>query len=247
MKTATLDTEIEKASRTKRSKKQKEKNVQYWTKFHEDCVKQYLEMPEGVAADRFFEENLYPVLRKLVENIMFRYKLNCPDLHPDEQIRDVLSFVVSKFRKFDPSKGHKAFSYYGTVAKNYMIINQNKKYSNSIHLLDIDSFDGNEEDNSLSVEAEYSKNQETKEFYLYVIASSMKEIIESDLSISPNAYKLAEVIIYLLNNSQQIRIYSKNQFYFLAKEMTGLSTKQIAKALIEIKAMYERIKSNEFR
>jgi hypothetical protein len=202
-------------------------------------------MSEGEASDRFFEENLYQVMKKLVENIMFRYKLNCPDLHPDEQIKDVLSFVISKFRKFDPSKGHKAFSYYGTIAKNYMIITQNKKYANSIRILDIENFEGNEEGTSLSVEAECDKDLKVKEFYLYIIASSMKKIIESDFSVSPNAYKLAEVIIYLLNNSQQIRVYSKNQFYFLSKEMTGLSTKQIAKALIEIKCMYEGIKNNE--
>lgn len=236
----TLDTEIKRTSSTKRSSRKK--GEKYWTAKHEEYVRQYLQMPEGLEADDFFRENLYPVLKKLIENIMFRYKLNISDANPSDQIKDVLSYVMSKFRKFEPDKGHKAFSYYGTVAKNYMILKKKKNYEQMITVYDIDELEGVEEEYNLYSEPEYESQQDSKEFFIYYIAKRLKEIIETDLSISPNTYKLAEVIIYLMDNHQLVNIYSKNQFYFLAKEMTSMSTKEITKALVELRKIYEEIK-----
>ena len=34
---------------------------------------------------------------------------------------DTLSFLVTKMEKFKPAKGKKAYSYFGTICKNYLM------------------------------------------------------------------------------------------------------------------------------
>lgn len=97
------------------TKKRKKKD--YWTKDQELAIEQYLSMdPDSPEAERLFEGVIYDPLKKLVENIMFTYHLSIAEIPVIEQVHDTIGHVVFKMRKFDPSKGHKSFSYYGTVA-----------------------------------------------------------------------------------------------------------------------------------
>jgi len=96
------------------------KKENYWTIECEDAVVDYLNDPEN--SEKIFEEILYPKLRHMVENIMFKYHLFDSTQSIEEQINDTLSFIMIKFTKFNPNKGFKAYSYFGTVAKHYMMM-----------------------------------------------------------------------------------------------------------------------------
>jgi hypothetical protein len=51
-------------------------------------------------------------------------------------------------------------------------------------------------------------------------------------------YLLGEAVVYLLRNYQYINVFNKRQFYFVAKEFTGLSAKEITKAMVKIKEVF---------
>ncbi len=219
----------------------KRKKREYWTIEQEDAVALYLSLrPDSAEADRLFEKKIYGPLKKLVENIMFTYKLNIPEVDVEEQVYDTMSFVVSKFTKFDPTKGHKSFSYYGTVAKNYMIAQRNKSYNTKIKRVDIDSIIGFEFDQNLFVEHEFDQEYKSHTFLFKVVADELEQMISSDMGLDNNVYKLAEAIIYLLRNYQYINVHNKRQFYFIAREFTGLSAKEITKALGKIKDVFAK-------
>ena len=171
---------------------------------------------------------------------MFTYKLNIPEMDVEEQIYDTISFVVSKFDKFDPNKGHKSFSYYGTVAKNYMIAQRNKNYNTKIKRVDIENIVGFEFEQGLFEEHAHDQEFKSHTFLFKVVSDEIEQMITSDLTLDNNVYKLAEAIIYLLRNYQYINVHNKRQFYFLAREFTGLSAKEITKALVKIKDVFSK-------
>lgn len=219
--------------------KTKRKKKEYWNKVQEDAVAKYLSLdPESEEANRVFEEHIYEPLKKLVENIMFTYKLNITEMEVEEQVFDTMSFVISKFDKFDPSMGHKSFSYYGTVAKNYMIAQRNKNYNSKIKRVDIEDILGFEFEQMLFVEPEAETEYKSNTFLFAVVANDLEDMIKNDMTLDKNVYKLAEAIVYLLKNYQYINVHNKRQFYFIAREFTGLSAKEITKALVKIKEVF---------
>lgn len=219
--------------------KTKRKKKEYWNKVQEDAVAKYLSLdPESEEANRIFEEHIYEPLKKLVENIMFTYKLNITEMEVEEQVFDTMSFVISKFDKFDPSMGHKSFSYYGTVAKNYMIAQRNKNYNSKIKRVDIEDILGFEFEQMLYIEPEAETEYKSNIFLFTVVANDLEEMIKNDVTLDKNVYKLAEAIVYLLKNYQYINVHNKRQFYFIAREFTGLSAKEITKALVKIKEVF---------
>lgn len=218
----------------KRSKRE------YWTKDTEYYIEEYLKLdPSSKDADRIFETHLYDPLKKLVENIMFTYHLSIPELSVIEQVHDTIGFVVMKMRKFDPEKGHKSFSYYGTIAKNYMIMKKNKHYNKKIQSVDVEDVIGFEFDQGLFEYPKSEQEMKSKTFLFSLVADNLEEIIKEDLSINNNAYKVAEAVIFLLKNYQKINVHNKRQFYFIVREFTGLSAKEITKAMGQIKNIYE--------
>jgi len=226
---------------TEKTKPQKRKKKEYWSKEQEEAVALYLSLrPDSHQADKLFSDKIYGPLKKLVENIMFTYKLTIPDVDVEEQVYDTISFVVSKFNKFDPEKGHKSFSYYGTVAKNYMIAQRNKSYKMKIKRVDIEHVIGFEFEQGLFEDHEFEREFKSHIFLFKVIADELEDMINTNLSLSPNVYKLADAIIYLLRNYQYVNVHNKRQFYFLTREITGLSAKEITKSLVKIKEVFSK-------
>ena len=56
----------------------------------------------------------------------------------------VISFLLSKIHLFDPSKGAKAFSYFGTIAKRYLIISNTKNYKKRVDKAPIEELESDE-------------------------------------------------------------------------------------------------------
>lgn len=71
-----------------------------------------------------FRSNIRTPLNKLIENIIFSFKLFRYDVDVKSIHNDCMSHVYEKFYKFDPDQNTKSFSYFGTIAKHYL---QNKK------------------------------------------------------------------------------------------------------------------------
>ena len=198
--------------------------------------------PDDLKADRLFATKIYPSLRQLVENIAFTYHLTTPETPVREQIDDCIGHIIVKFRKYDPTKGSKAFSYYGTIAKNYFILAQNKAYSKRIKTTEIDNTEGLEIILDLAVGHEYETELDSPEFFIEHVASYIESVLESDMTLHTNTWKLGEAIIYILRNYAHIQMSTKNTFYHIVREMTGMTTKEISKALKDLKPMYAGVR-----
>src|SRR5258708_6505915 len=94
---------------------------QYWGVDQEEAVVRFLESESEDERNKIFNEYLREPLIIMVESIIRRYKLYRKGQEFNETHTDTTSFLLTKVAKFDPSKNHKAYSYFGTICKNYLM------------------------------------------------------------------------------------------------------------------------------
>lgn len=236
-------------ARSKIQKSKGEASRIYWGATEEEAVALYLSLIEEdpIRADKIFGDVIYPKLRVLVENIIRKFDFILETESLEDQINDCVSHIASKFDKFKPEKGKKSYSYYGTVAKNFLLLRKirydNKKYAfEELGDSNIDEVD--------KIKNTVISSEETMHDNLFLFLSMSSQLRDHFYSnptlYHENVYKVLECVLYIFDNSKFFNISTKNSFYFICKEMTGLKTKDITKSMVVIKGVYLKIKSNIF-
>jgi hypothetical protein len=193
--------------------------------------------------DEVFRSQIHQPLTRLVENIIFSFKLFRAGVDVKTLHNDCMSHVIEKFCNFDPSQNTKSFSFYGTVAKHYL---QNKK---------------KETDKSAKVTLDYeSHSEEAEELTSFelddesdldssiALFNHIIEIFEGEIDrvdISKNDAKVADAIVQIFRSHELIGVYSKSAIYKLIKEHTNLETKDITYSLHRFKILY-KLRRQEF-
>ena len=104
----------------KRGRKPKKKG--YFAEEQEEAFRRFLTCEDEKEKNRIFERQIYPALCKMIECLIRRYYLFTVDESYEDTFYDTLSFLITKINNFDPKKECKAYSYCGTVCKNYLIL-----------------------------------------------------------------------------------------------------------------------------
>jgi hypothetical protein len=217
----------------------------YFGEDQEKAVVSYLESTDETERNKIFNEYLREPLIIMVESIIRRYKLYRKDLEFEEIHNDTMSFLITKINKFDHTKNHKAYSYFGTICKNYLmgaIQKDTKEQNRSVSYDDISS--DIEERNDLSyVIDEYVIDYRDVIIKLTV---SLEDFME-DEDLTENEQKLGYALLEIFNNFDKIfqvgdgNKFNKNLILLSLREMTSLSTKEIRISLKKFKKMYDGI------
>jgi len=130
----------------------------------------------------------------------------------------------------------KAYSYFGTIAKRYLIIYNNKNYKKlrSQYYLD----DANEDDdvfNSLSEEV--PKNEVNRENLLESFLQKIDSKLLDTFSTSEEV-KIADAILTIFRKKEKIDIFNKKAFFIYVKEMTDANSNSITKVIKTMKKTY---------
>jgi len=121
---------------TKRKKKQI-----YFTQDTEDAIVEYNNNDNPSERSEIYRKRIHYAFFKLTENIIHTFKFYHTEVDEIEHLQhEIITFLLSKIHLFDPSKGAKAYSYFGTIVKRYLIYNNTKNYKKKIENIDIDSF-----------------------------------------------------------------------------------------------------------
>ena len=99
----------------------KRKNNMYFGPDEEEAVVRYLETNDEIERNNIFNEWLKSPLDKMVESIIRKYKLYRKGETFEGLHSDTISFLMTKVHKFEPGRGKKAYSYFGTISKNYIL------------------------------------------------------------------------------------------------------------------------------
>jgi len=190
--------------------------------------------------EKIFRDKIEKPINKLVENVVFNYKLFRKDIDVKSLEFDALGFLMTKFANFDPSENAKAYSYYGTVVKHYLIGEKKDLYKDQQSHLEYET--SKEE---VDIKNKYDIHQpshldESSKLFNFTIEQLKNEI--KDPSMSDNDKKVGNAIIEIFLNHEEIGIYSKNNLYQMIKEYTSLQTKDITYSLSRFKNFYKNNK-----
>ena len=120
-------------------KKPKKKGVQYFTQDTEDAIVLYNNTTDFEVRSRIYRDRIHYAFFKLTENIIHTFKFYYTEVDNIEDLQhEVIEFLLQKIHRFDPSKGAKAYSYFGTIAKRYLINSNNKNYKKRVDKAPID-------------------------------------------------------------------------------------------------------------
>jgi hypothetical protein len=220
----------------------KSTNTNYFDVREEKAVLLYLEATTFDEKNKIYNEYLRHPLDKMISSIIRRYKLYRKDMDFVDIHADTHSFLMTKLDKFKPDKNKKAYSYFGTICKNYLmgqIIKDQKDTNRKVSYEDI----------SQSLESRpdlvyYIENEEIEaDFVIKKFIIELKEHIENE-TLNENEVKLGLSLIDLFENYKKIFLgtdnnkFNKNVILLSLREMTNMSTKEIRTSMKRFKKLY---------
>ena len=233
----------------------KRTNEMYFGPKEEEAVIKFLESTDQNERNQIFDESLKAPLDKMIESIIRRYKLyrkgeTFEDLHTD-----TVSFLMTKVHKFESGRGKKAYSYFGTISKRYIIglLQKDDKY-----LKQTTSYEDISE--ALEEREDMTYTIDSSTFSMDDFIKNLSDGIKTELNdenqppkkrLSENERKVGIALIDILENWETIfksmdggSKYNKNSVLETMRDYTNLSTKDIRLAMKRYKELYELLKQH---
>jgi len=236
----TLTAITEDVTAKKRGRKATQTN--YFDVKEEEAVREYLLADTFEEKNRIYNEHLRGPLDKMISSIIRRYKLYRKDMDFREIHTDTHSFLMTKVDKFKPSKNKKAYSYFGTICKNYLmgqIIKDQKDTNRKVSYEDISSSLEERPDMMYTIDNDTTETEVIIQQYL----DDLKSFIDNE-NLSESEEKLGFALIDLFENYETIfpgsdnNKFNKNIILLSLREMTNLSTKEIRNSMKKFKKLY---------
>lgn len=220
----------------------------YFGEEQEKAVVRYLESESETEKNKIFNEYLREPLIIMVESIIRRYKLYRKDLDFSDIHNDTMSFLITKINKFDHTKNHKAYSYFGTICKNYLMGSIQKDAKETNRTISYEDISSDIEEN---FEYSYTIDENFIDYQDVIIKFTIKmeNFIENE-DLNENEEKLGYALLEIFSNFDKIfqvgdgNKFNKNLILLSLREMTSLSTKEIRICMKKYKKLYKGVLFN---
>lgn len=210
----------------------KKSKANYFTQETEDAIVEYNNSTDHVYKDKLFTEKIYYPLYKLSENIIHTFKFYYTDVDDLEDLKlEIVSLLVEeKLHMFDPSRGAKAFSYFGTIVKRHLINYNNKNYKRLKQLTTMDAWEGSYDLHTPELHPNAIKLKDLFDIYIQESYERLDELFkrESDKQI-------ADAVLTLFEKRNDLDIFKKKALYIYIREMTGTETPYLTKVINVLK------------
>ena len=210
----------------------KKSKANYFTQETEDAIVAYNNSNDHVFRDKIFTDQIYFPLYKLAENIIHTFKFYYTDVDDLEDLKlEVVSLLVEeKLHMFDPTRGAKAFSYFGTIVKRHLINYNNKNYKRVKQQTSMDAWEGSYDLNTPETHPNAMKLKEFFDMYVVEMRNKVDYLFtkHSDLQI-------ADAVLTLFEKRYDLEIFKKKALYIYIREMTGTETPYLTKVINVLK------------
>lgn len=230
----------------KRGRKPNPNKKIYFGEEEEKAFVDYVNSDNQLFRDRIFSRKLYFPFSKMIESIIRRYALFIPDEDFEETFFDTMSFLITKINNFDTTKNKKAYSYCGTICKNYLILRRTQYAKKIQKQVSYDLLYPNK-DNDTRVDG----NEEKKlmEFYTELIDKTISQLQNELLpenidKLTTNQVEIGNAILVMMMNWEDIfnclgsNKFNKSCFYQFVRDYTDLPTKDIREGMKHYKGLY---------
>jgi hypothetical protein len=215
-----------------RKRKPKVKN-NYFTIDTEEAILRYRNNKNQAERNSIYNKDIHYGFYKLVENIIHTFKFYYTEVDNIEDLKyEVISFLLQKLDLYDQSKG-KAYSYFGTIAKRYLIIYNQKNYKKLVSKAEI----GEQHDDNALVNSIIVKEPEPELDRLDVVELFVKYVDDNllDLFDKTDEAKVADAILEIFKKRENIDIFNKKAVFIYVKEMTDTQSNTITKVIKKFK------------
>jgi hypothetical protein len=222
----------------------------YFGPEQEEAVVKFLTSESYSERNKIYNEFLKDPINKMVESIIRRYKLYRKEYEYEDVHSDTLSFLITKIHNFKPDKNKKAYSYFGTICKHYLLgqlIKDDKKLKSDVSYEDVYNTLETMNDLVYSIDDERLPLDD----FIGEISASIKAEIQYT-KLSETEIKVGDALTKILDNWEEIfeqiesgNKYNKNLILSYIREITDLNTKDIRVGMRRFKKMYILIKNDK--
>jgi hypothetical protein len=219
-----------------RKRKKKTKN-QYFTQATEDAIVRYNNCSDFEERSEIYRKDIHYAFFKLTENIIHTFKFYYTEVDDIEHLQhEVITFLLSKIHLFDPTRGAKAFSYFGTIAKRYLIIQNTKNYKKRVDKAPIEELYHNL-DYSYDIDYNPMEKDDLSDFIDKFIDYCTINIFE--LFPKEKDAQVADAILELFRKREVLDLFNKKALYLLIREVVDVKTPHITRIANQLGEIYK--------
>jgi hypothetical protein len=218
-----------------RKRKPKTSNT-YFTEDTQNAIVEYVASEDQEFRNTVYRERIEYGFFKLTQNIIHTFKFYYTDGESVEDVQqEVIAFLLEKLKLYKPHKG-KAYSYFGTIAKRYLILKNKKNYQKLQDKGDLAEVDDDKKIKEETINSYYSQDYSITEFmslYIRYVDKNLSKLFPKD-----NDAKTADAIMELFRKCESLDIFNKKALYIYIREMVDIDTPQITKIIKKLKLIY---------
>ena len=211
--------------------------IQYFTQETENAIVLYNTTEDPVLRSRLYQDKIHYAFFKLTENIIHTFKFYYTDVDNLEDLQhEIITFLLSKIHLFNPNNGAKAYSYFGTITKRWLILYNQKNYKKRIDTLSDDVLE--EDENYSYTIDEISHDEKLSNFMDIYIEYCSKNIY----ILFPKEYEaqVADAILELFRKREHIDIFNKKALYIYIREIIEVKTPKITKIADQLYDIFKK-------
>lgn len=205
------------------------KGTQYFTQDTEDAIVLYNNTLDPSIRSKIYNNRIHYGFFKLTENIIHTFKFYYTEVDNIEDLQhEIITFLLTKMHLFDPSKGAKAYSYFGTIVKRYLIINNTKNYKKRVDKAPVTEIEADDRFSyNITDVTEPTQNDKLYMFMDEYVEYCTQNIYE--LFPKENDAKIADAILELFRKRDNIDVFNKKALYIYIREIIDVKTPKITK------------------
>lgn len=219
-------------------KRRPKKSIDYFTLDTQQAILDYRLETSQAKRNKIFNEKIYYAFYKLAENIIHTFRFYYTEVDNINELKhEVIAFLLEKLHLYDDSKG-KAYSYFGTIAKRYLIVYNNNNYKRLKGKAPVSDID---EDKTITNELLINQKDDLEDTNF--INLFIKEIDDQLLLIFPKQQeaRVADAILELFKRRESLDIFNKKALFIYIKEITDAPTPVITKVIKVMKEIYKEM------
>lgn len=219
-------------------KRRPKKSIDYFTLDTQEAILQYRLETSQAKRNQIFNEKIYYAFYKLAENIIHTFKFYYTEVDNINELKhEVIAFLLEKLHLYNQDKG-KAYSYFGTIAKRYLIVYNNNNYKRLKGKANVEEVDNDKTITNELLLTQPDHFQETNFIDLFI-----KEVDDNllDLFPKPQEARVGDAILELFKRRENIDIFNKKALFIYIKEITDAPTPVITKVIKVLKEIYREM------
>ena len=219
-------------------KRRPKKSIDYFTLDTQQAIIEYRLETSTYKRNKIFNERIYYAFYKLAENIIHTFKFYYTEVDNINELKhEVIAVLLEKLHLYDDTKG-KAYSYFGTIAKRYLIVYNNNNYKRLKGKATVEEVD---EDKTILNELVLTNENNLEELEFIDIFISYVDENLLEIFTKEQEARVGDAILELFKRREHIDIFNKKALFIYIKEITDAPTPIITKVIKVLKGIYKEM------